>query len=146
MGCGASSKEKYAVLHSGPADTADSGRSTPQHVRIASSKDLEGELVVLPALKASGPPPPLPEIPVAGPGGPELQLPVEFFLEEGDEDSILAEDKLAAGLPPLPAKTKAAGGAGAEKTANSELPRATAVSAQLDLEPVVRPRSFRRRV
>ena len=27
------------VLHSGPADTADSGRSTPQHVRIASSKD-----------------------------------------------------------------------------------------------------------
>ena len=38
------------------------------------------------------------------------------------------------------------GGAGAEKTANSELPRATAVSAQLDLEPVVRPRSFRRRV
>ena len=144
MGCGASSKEKYAVLHSGPADTADSGRSTPQHVRIASSKDLEGELVVLPALKAPGPPPPLPEIPVAGPGGPELQLPVEFFLEEGDEDSILAEEKPTAGLPPLPAKTKAAGGAAAEKTASEGNPSQRV--AQLDLEPVVRPRSFRRRL
>ncbi|CAJ1383572.1 unnamed protein product [Effrenium voratum] len=83
--------------------------------------------LVLPALKAPGPKPPLPELPPQGPSG-LLQLPVEFFI---DEEEDLPGD--TAGLPPLP------------QGAGRGAPASAAPALELDLEPRARPRSFRRK-